>query len=131
MTLRNESGEYITLTLGRSFCEAWAEYELSVKAEVGFITAQLETYAWAPALSDLYEKLSDANRRVSGEVFLEKFTYERDFDLRITYDGLGHAVVIVNLRVYSELDNRCTLSFATDQCYITAFLAELKREADL
>ncbi len=131
MTLRNETGEYITLTLGKCYCEVPLEYEVHIRAEVGFIQAELDTYTWLSALQELYEKLSRANRTVSGDVFMEQFSFEHDTDLRITYDGLGHAVVTANLRVNGEFDTKCTLSFGTDQTYITAFLAELERDIGL
>ncbi len=131
MTLRNETGEFITLILGKCYNELFTEYEVHIQAEVGFIKAELDTYTWLSALEELYEKLSQANRSVSGHVFMEQFSFEHDTDLRITYDGLGHAVVTANLRVNGEFDTKCTLSFATDQSYITAFLSELKREANI
>lgn len=128
MTIRNESGEYITITLGPLHSEAWVEYEIHVEAEVGFIKAGMETYAWASALRELFERLSKADRTVSGEIFIEQFSYEHDFDLRFTYDGLGHVEVVSTLRGHGEFYNRCTVSFATDQTFMATFLQEMQKE---
>ncbi len=59
---------------------------------------------------------------------MEQLSYERDMDLRFSFDGLGHVLVTANLRVNGELDTKCTLSFATDQTYIAAFLSEVRKE---
>ncbi len=130
MTLRNET-EYITLTLGKKYDDCWEDYELTIDAEVSFVTVRsMQTYAQKSAFQELYTKLSEATSSVSGEVFMEQFSYEAGLYFRITYDGLGHAVVEANL-CKNDNGNACTLRLETDQTYISDFLKQLKREVGL
>lgn len=124
------NGDYLELVLvkvdGFPHSPGWLGYELTASLEIksGSMRSKSEIWTSTGQLYQLYESLKTCYDTLKGQVNFS--TIESDLEINIHFDVDGHVIVTGEYSEQSELTNRLTFGFRSDQTHITNTIAQLE-----